>query len=224
MRAHLIFSIATLLLCSNAGALTVSGDISLLSTPPVAAGPGGLVSGGRTFAWAEGRDVSLSAPLFVDIVPFLNNSAGTYMKNGRSSFQPSWSGSISPGSVDSFIVHAEQSGQNATFTGSITFDTDIVGIIFEGATLSATDALLGAIGTTYAGGSYNRGVELRGRNNWFSISSDLRTFAFQTVARENMDEFRILTYRQIQSTVVPIPASAWLFGSALFVLGRIRRR
>jgi len=224
MRVHLIIAIAAILVFSNAGAITVSGDVSLLSTPPSAAGPGNLVSRQHAFAWAEQRDVSLSGPLFVDVVPFQNNSAGIYRKNGRARVEYSWYGDIAPGSVDSFIVHADQSGRNVTLAGSITFDADIIGIIFAGETLAATDSLLGALGTTYAGGASERGIELRGRNSWFSISSDLRTFAFQTVVGREMDEFRILTNTSIQSTIVPIPAAAWLFGSALCLLGRIRRR
>jgi len=137
-------------------------------------------------------------------------------KSGRQRVQSVWSGTVAPGRYDSFIVHADKSGKKVIFAGSISFDTDIIGIIFKTQTLSATDLLLGAIETSYAGATNKRGAELRGRNNWFSISPDLRTLEFQSVVTRNMDELRILT--NASPTAVPLPASVWMFGSALCLL------
>lgn len=221
MRIYLIAAIAALLHFVSAGAMTVSGDISLLPTPPVAAGPGELVSRNSAFAWTEGRNLSLLDPLFVDIIPFQNSRTGMY-KSGRNSVQSRWSGTVAPGRYDSFIVHADKSGKKVIFSGSITFDTDIIGIIFKTQTLSTTDFLLGAIGTNYADATNKHGIELRGANNWFSISTDRRTLEFQSVVTRNMDELRILT--NTSATAVPLPASIWMFGSALCLLTWIKRR
>jgi|GEM_PF-4794571 len=223
MRIYLITLITFLLQFSSATAMTVSGDILLLSAAPADAGTGNLVSGKHAFAWAEQSNISLTAPLSVDVIPFQNNAAGTY-NSGKRSIRSSWSGTLAPGSFDSFIVHADTSGKKTIFTGSITFDTDIAGLLFRQKKLVMTDVLLGAVGTTYAGLGEKRGFSLRGSKNWFNILPDQRTLEFQTVARKNINEIRVLTISQAQTTAVPLPASIWMFGSALCLLTWIKRR
>jgi len=223
MRIYLITAITFLLQFSSATAMTVSGDILLLSAAPSDAGTGSLISAKHAFAWAEQSNISLTAPLSVDVIPLQNNAAGTY-NSGKRSVQSAWSGTITSGSYDSFIVHADKSGKKAVFTGSITFDTDIAGLLFRHRKLVMTDVLLGAVGTTYAEPDEKRGFPLRGSKNWFNILPDQRTLEFQTVARKNINELRVLTMSRVQTTTVPLPASVWLFGSALCLLTWIKRR
>lgn len=223
MRVHLITVIAALLHLANAGAMTVSGNVSLLPAPPVAAGPGDLVSGTNAFFWTERYDLSLPSPLAMDVIPFQNNAVGMYTSNAPNT-QSTWSGLLASGNYDSFMLHAETPSKKFTSTGSITFDEDIVGIIFDQATLGTTDLLLGAVGTIYAGSGDNRGFELNGPSNWFSVSPDRRTFAFQTVVNQNINEVRIVTNAQSTLTAVPVPASIFLFGSALCLLVWTKRR
>ena len=53
--------------------------------------------------------------------------------------------------------------------------------------------------------------------NWLIISADRKTIEFSQYTPHDMDQIRILT-------AVPVPAAVWLFGSALGMLGWMRRR
>lgn len=222
MRITLITLITGLLHLPVAGAITVSGDVSWLPAPPASAARGDLVSATTTFAWAERSNVRVIDPLSVEVIPFLNNAAGVYDTDKRRVRQL-WAGILAPGSYNSTMLHAETTGKRkVVFSGSITFDTAIVGINFRNAGLHNSDGLFGAPDTLYPQGERQRRLELNGPNNWFSISADRQTFAFQTVVRRDLDQVRILTAPEM--TPVPVPAAAWFFGSSLLLLGWMTRR
>ncbi len=63
------------------------------------------------------------------------------------------------------------------FVGSITFSTDILGVIVLSATLNATDSILGLVSVSYPETDAGRGLELTNQDS-FSISADLRTVTF----------------------------------------------
>jgi len=170
----------------------------------------------------EQYNLPLLEPLPIDVIPFQNNATGLYTSSSGGT-QSTWSGSLAPGNYDSLILHAETPSKKIELSGSITFDTDIVGIIFQETTLGETDLLLGTGTTVYAGAGEARGYELNGAKNWFSFSPDRHTFAFQTVAKNDIHELRILIDRP-PLTAVPLPASVWLLGSALGLLVWIKRR
>ncbi len=223
MRIHLITAIVTLLYLVEAGAMTVNGNLALLAASPVAVTSGALTSPDQAFAWAEQRDMRLPNPLAVDIIPFVNNAAGIYNSNKRR-IKSSWSGDLATGKYNSVMLHADTPDNNkAIFTGFITFKEAIAGIIFKKSSLINTDLLLGASTTIYADSSEKRGFELS-ESKWFSISPGLRTFEFTTIARRHINEVRILTYAQPSLEPVPIPASIWLFSSALCLMTARARR
>jgi len=224
MQIKLLISIVALLFLANAGAMTVSGNISLLSAPPVSNTSGNLTSTTNAFLWSEQSDLSLLSPIRIDVIPYRNNTTGLYKRN-KNRVQSTWSEALAPGSYDSFMLHMDTTKRKTNLTGSITFDTDIVGIIFKRKALGTSDPIFGTPSTFYDGTDKSRGFGLKDKKNWFSISPDRRTFAFQSlVTRENINELRILSQGQSQIATVPLPASIWLFGSALCLLTWIRHR
>jgi hypothetical protein len=223
IRVCLITAIATLLHIANAGAVTVSGDVSWLIAPPAATGSGDLAFSNYAVLWTEQYDLSLPDPVSIDAIALQNNEIGLYTSNALD-VQETWSGSLGPGIYNSFMLHAEMPSKKIDLTGSITFDTDIIGVIFDKTTLDATDSLFGAASTIYADVGGDRGFELKGKNNWFSISVDRRTLEYRTAVNKSINEVRILTLAGPTVTAVPISASVWLFGSGLLLLGWIGSR
>ncbi len=118
-------------------------------------------------------------------------------------------GSITAGTkVDSYIVHLDRANTDvATKSGSITFDTDILGLIFNRAKLNNSDSELGP-STLYAGTSNARGIEGSDTITWLGtgkfLSFDLKTL------NAGIDELRVIT-----ASPVPVPAAVWLLGSGL---------
>jgi hypothetical protein len=77
------------------------------------------------------------------------------------------------------------------FIGSVTFNSNILGVIVKSATLTATDAIFGVSGVVYPGTDTVRGMELG--QDAFSISQDMRTLSFDLNTFANLDEIRIIT-------------------------------
>ena len=202
-----------LLTPSAFSAVVLSGDIILSDPPPLSADHDALESSQHAFFWQEQQGVVVNDPFFVTII----NPDGLY-DSGNAATEATWGGKLSAGTYDSYYFHADKQGSNVTFNGSITFDTEIVGIIYKQTELDDTDEMFGAIGTTYSGGGSGRIYELDGANNWFSVSADGKTLNFQTVVAHNMDDMRILV------SPVPVPASIWFFASALVGLMGVKRR
>ena len=102
--------------------------------------------------------------------------------------------------------------------GSVTFDSDIFGIITSTANLAASDFLINT-GVTYL----NPG--LRGLESGDHVTiTGLRTISVDWAASSPGDYIRVLTDFS-PGAVVPIPATLWLFGSGLLGLfGIISRR
>jgi hypothetical protein len=63
--------------------------------------------------------------------------------------------------VNSYYLHADKVGSSGftNFTGSVTFDNDIIGVIIYDDKLDASDLELGAVGTTYNAADVNRGLD-----------------------------------------------------------------
>jgi len=196
--------------------------------PPSDAQFGVFESNTAVFLWAEGTS-TITTPEFVTILPFQNiapegvgstNGLGegsAFYDSGVAGIEAQWGGDIAAGTYSSYMLHADKDGANQTFTGSITFAQEIVGIVYKQTELFDTDPLFGASGTTYAGNGSVRRLELAGDDNWMSLSADRKTLEFSTVVPHDIDNVRILT-------AVPVPAAIWLFGSGLLGLVGIARR
>src|SRR6185312_15148144 len=109
--------------------------------------------------------------------------------------------------VDSHLVHSDPPARSTTpgRTGSVTFPTDVIGIVGSTARLAATDSTLGAPGTTYAGSVKYRGLEAdsNGRPDTVTISADRRTVSIDFRTTSVIDDLRIIT-RHVDSLATAI--------------------
>jgi len=208
--------------------VSVTGEVQTID-PPADASMGVFESNTTTFLWAEGT-TTIANSQFVTIIPFKNitpEAAGStnglgegsaFYDSGIATVEAMWGGDLAAGTYSSYFFHTDKDVQNQTFTGSMTFAREIVGIIYKQTELGLTDPIFGASGTTYGAGGSGRILELDGAANWLSLSADRKTLSFQTVVAHNMDDMRILT------SAVPVPAAVWLFASGLLGLVGIARR
>jgi hypothetical protein len=124
--------------------------------------------------------------------------------------------------VSSYMLHSDPVSGAWTYTGGITFQGDILGVILLTNTLGASDDALGHPGTLYWQGSGYRGLELDPSGTdqeTFMLQVDDVTGTVRFRTSSDIDEVRILT------SVVPEPASIILFGTVLVgVMSLLRRR
>lgn len=180
------------------------------------------------FVFEEQKSVtgaSLASPIYVDDIP---------------------GGAVSPGSIggkpfDSYFLHFDPVGMSdltadvVNLTGSITFSTPILGLIWGGVScvncpptseyLDSSD-WVGNPATTYPTGGLGRGLELEafyatlnGTQDFISVSPDGYTLTLDLSAQPlRFDQVRVLT-------AVPVPAAVWLMLSGFVALvGTARRR
>lgn len=146
------------------------------------------------------------------------------------------SGNIGTGTtVNSYLLHFDPIGTGDKLdgpairtTGTYTFDTQVLGIIWGGEVYGADKPpsslyldlsdYLGSPGTIYPTGVLGRGLETEDfyivdeTQDFFSISTDLRTINVDFAAYPSYaDQFRVIT-------TVPVPAAVWLFFSGLLGL------
>lgn len=212
-----VLAVALLLaLTSQAQAITLSGQVEEIAPPPSNAQFGQFESNDFARFWVEQLGVVIGGPLSVDVIPFQNNPSGIY-DSGLPGVQATWAGILGADHLyNSYFLHADKDGALQVFSGSITFDFPIAGIIFKGSTLNATDAALGAPGTLYANGDL-RTFELDSAINFFTISPDLKTLSFETRVPHDIDNIRIVTH-------APEPSSMALLGLGIAGVISSRRR
>jgi PEP-CTERM motif len=192
--------------------VSTSGEVQLIS-PPASAKLGELTSDSTIFGFRERNNVLLAGDLAVD---------GT----GAGTFVGPVGGSVLAGTrVASYLFHsntASNLGSGTSLNGSVTFGTDILGIIFSRALLNGTDDLLGFPSTIYPSGDPDSGwreLESPGNvaacglntNDCVSVSADLHTLNFLWSTGQYIDEMRVVT-------AVPEPSSLALAVLALLAL------
>ena len=182
----------SLLLIEGTISASVSGAVRLIP-PPASVQLGALESNTTLFLFAERTTYSLPQSVPVDI-----STPGTYTTLPLS---PS---TINAGSlVDVYYLHHDQIGFNGgtapgqNLQGSITFDTDVIGIIALDPTLVATNGILGAPGTLYDNFPNGQGYEFTppcpGLQDSVTLSSDRRTLTVCTTVYGANDDLRIIT-------------------------------
>lgn len=121
--------------------------------------------------------------------------------------------------VNVYLLHSDTiNDADISFTGSITFPFDIIGVIVRGRRLRFSDNELGVSGVQYSQSDNYRGLELDTQNEEkFNISSDMRTLTFWFRTTNVLDEIRIIT-------TVPEPASVVALGVGLAAVVMRRRR
>ncbi len=218
MRRFVLIPALGLLLAATPAAAAVIGTTGAISeiAAPASTLEGALDSNTQIFLFAEQASVTLASALSVDV-----NAPGTY-SNGNPPV--AGSGQIAAGTlVDSYFVHFNPASGNQTLTGSVTFDTDILGVLVLTAALSGSDAGLGGPGTVYipAGSDPNRGLDFG--PDAMTLSANLRTLSFSLSDNSNrVDQVRIVVAGA--GPIIPEPDTALLFGAGLLVLAAARRR
>jgi FIMAH domain len=172
---------------SEAAIVSSTGDVDVLKQAPASVVIDALTDDHLTRVFLE-RTVTLAANLMID-----NTATGNYPDLG-------WPGvNLTTGSiVASYCFHFDPppNSRRVISDGSVTFDRDIIGVVFRDQRLSTTDATLRAPGTLYPTSAGRGGVETVTSLQFpptdsFSISQDRRTFTFHFEATE-IDQMRVI--------------------------------
>ncbi len=200
--------------------VSVSGDFALIA-PPASVMPGALESSTTGWAFAEQQNVRLASDLMVDAL----------LPGGAA-------GAITAGTtINSFFLHFDPLGDSnaaadvETVTGSLTFSTPIIGVIWGGLPcaqcppsslfLDSSD-YLGDPGVLYPTGGLGRGLETEefyarnGTQDFLTFSPDFMTVSVSMSALpRHSDQLRIITR-------LPEPGTLWLMSLGLICLGARR--
>lgn len=161
----------------NASALSIAGDVNMIFAPGSVV-DNALTNGSSALLFKERSDVALSDDMLVDaFLPGLYNGSTTLVQ-----------GTITAGTVfNSYFLHADG---GTIYSGSIVFDTEILGVIFT--SFEQSDGFVGAPGTTYET-ALGHGLELAGNEDLFLISSDRKRLDFYFTVTGITDQIRIIT-------------------------------
>jgi len=199
----IVMAVGTIGATVSSGAITgVAGQTTWLGAPPLACGPGQLF-GPNAFAWDEKQN-QVVANVMCDLVNNPGNSGSPVF------------GLVS-GTVDSHFIHFEGIPGVISAQGTVTFATNIVGVIVKPLTLDNSDVTCGAFGT-----SYPTGYPLRGTNtsipSFFSINANTITFNLAAIASiGEVAQIRVIT------DAVPAPGATALLGLGGLAMARRRR-
>ena len=194
---------------SSAAIVAAAGDVAQIPPPPSVV-PQALESDFHIHAFDEAQHLELPTAIRVDI-----SSPGTYEK-----WPDLTPAVIAAGAeVSSYLLHADQMDfcRSVALEGSITFDTDILGVILRKHTLNKTDGILGALDTEYPTNrlGLSRGAELLSSQDSVVLEPDGRTLTVHLAVGSAIDQIRVVTD-------APEPTALSLL--ALGVLPAIRSR
>ncbi|GMR23869.1 MAG: hypothetical protein BMS9Abin37_2343 [Acidobacteriota bacterium] len=199
----------------EAGIISFLGDVDIIAPPPSVV-LGALEDDQLTRVFLEQSALILGSDVDADVMSpgavdeAVDLTPGTIFSGTR---------------VDSYLLHFDPlSDSGASSGGSVTFNRDILGILVQTSSLDATDALLGALATTYQLNDF-RGVEGLGFaaegvtvNDVVTLSADFRTIGFDFSTTSRIDEIRVIT-------AVPEPAAlGFIFVGVVNLLVDRRKR
>lgn len=204
----------------HASALTLSGDVNMIF-PPASVQQDDRTNNNKALLFTEQANTTLGSAL--DVQAYLpgvydgsSTAVGRTLAAGRT--------------VTSFFLHADVAEGVATpknFSGSITFNEKILGVIFFG-NFTASDALVGAPGTAYETAA-GHGLDLSGPNgDSFRISNNRMRLDFNFNISGITDQIRIITIGNaplvITENPIPEPVTPTLLAMGLGGLALRRRR
>jgi hypothetical protein len=117
-------------------------------------------------------------------------------------------------------------GQNAT-TSTITLADNLGGVFnlvsFDASSLANAAGSLSVVGTLFGGGTVSQVLTLSSSLSTYNVTGldNLVSVAFSFNGATSVSPYDM---DNINLNVVPVPAAVWLFGSALGLMGWVRRR
>lgn len=188
---------------ASAAITSVSGQVTWLGSPPASCVSGAL-TGFNAYAWDEQQGITL-ATLAVD----MTNNPGT------SAFTvPGLLG----GTYDSHFIHFDGIPGVVSAQGTVTFATNIVGVIYKNVTLDNSDFTCGSFGTVYPTGYPFRGA-VTTIPSFFSINANTITFNLAAIGSiGEVGQIRVIT-----DAKVPAPGAMAVFGLGGLAMARRRR-
>jgi hypothetical protein len=211
---------ALLLPASLFADVTGGPGVIVLSTPPPSVQWNQLESNTDIFAFKEVSNVMLPVPLLVDVT-----KPGTYAT--EADLTP---GFISAGTVvNSYLVHSDPNEPLLPdvlvpyLNRLLTFNEQIVGLMFLDTTLQASNLFLAAPGTAYPPPQLDWGLKLNiddGPIIWSGSNVTWNTHTGSGADGGGEDDIRVITV----AAPVPEPGTLWLAAAALGLMLFWRQR
>ena len=162
--------------------VTVGGSVAQISGPTDVR-IGALSSDTNTRLFNESLGVTLSSALTVDF-----NAPGNYSTPPTGTLPVIAAGTA----VNSYYLVADAVNPPRTYTGTITFERDVLGVIVLNTGFAASNTVLGRPGTLYASTGIEYELGPLQQDN-FSLSADRRTITFLVQTLTAADNMRIIT-------------------------------
>lgn len=182
---HLDLHERTQFRCERIGLESISGAVEAID-PPESCEADVLESSSVARIFAEQRDITLAKDLRVSLTePGAYDDASDLPSGGRL---------LKAGSrIDSHFVHFDTSGSDDhTRSGSVSFDSDILGVIVIASQQNTADLVVGWPDTYYPTGDSRRGLEMD-TEDALELSADRRTLSFTLQNAAGLDQIRIIT-------------------------------
>lgn len=183
---------------AQASLVSVSSSVTVLGTAPANVRQGQLTSLTNSFLFQEQAGATLAGPLTVNAT-----APGTYTSAPVVS-------SLTTGTVfDSFYFHVDAGANVRSYTSVLTFDSNILGLIFGSQELVDSN-FLGVPTTLYSTSPVGNQLFELSTSEFITVSADRRTLTITNQVNGGLDDMRILT-----NVAVPEPGSLALASLAL---------